>query len=84
MKKYKFEFDYKTIDAVMIAWNCIWVSSIIMLITNLLSEMFGGYFQFLAAFFIVLGYIASFIYTIIYVIRYVLEGTTIIEVKSEE
>ena len=87
MKKYKFEFDYKFFDCLLLAGQCLLAS----IIFNVIISFFIGFLEgalmtdsiFLFGIVPILSYIFGIVYSLVAIIRYVLEGVTIKEIEQE-
>lgn len=85
MKKYKFEFDYKFFDYLLLAGQCLLAS----IIFNIIVSFLGGFLEgalmtdsiFLFGIVPMLSYIFGIVYSLVAIIRYVLEGVTIKEIE---
>ena len=85
MKKYKFEFDYKFFDCLLLAGQCLLASIIFNVIIAFLVGFLEGALMtdsiFLFGIVPILSYIFGIVYSLVAIIRYVLEGVTIKEVE---
>lgn len=84
MKKYKFEFDYKFFDCLLLAGQCLLVSIISVLVFSfLVGVILGPFLSDVIALNLIMtvGYIFPFVYSIIAIARYLLEGVTIKEIE---
>ena len=87
MKKYKFEFDYKFFDCLLLAGQCLLASIIFNVIISFLIGFLEGALMtdsiFLFGIVPILSYIFGIVYSLVAIIRYVLEGVTIKEIEQE-
>jgi len=84
MKKYKFEFDYKFFDCLLLAGQCLLVSLISVLVFSFLGGLIlGSFLSDMIALNLIMtvGYIFPFVYSIIAIARYLIEGVTIKEIE---
>ena len=85
MKKYKFEFDYKFFDCLLLAGQCLLAAIIFSIIISFLVGFLEGVLMtdtiFLFSIAPTLSYIFGIVYSLVAIIRYVLEGVTIKEVE---
>ena len=84
MKKYKFEFDYKFFDCLLLAGQCMLVSIVSVLVFSFIAGATLGAFlgdMFIIEIIMFVGYVFPFVYSIIAIARYLLEGVTIKEIE---
>ena len=84
MKKYKFEFDYKFFDCLLLAGQCLLVSIISVLVFSFLGGVILGPFLsdvIALNLIMIVGYIFPSVYSIIAIARYLFEGVTIKEIE---
>nr|DAJ21539.1 MAG TPA: hypothetical protein [Siphoviridae sp. ct8IY7] len=84
MKKYKFEFDYKFFDCLLLAGQCLLVSLVSVLAFSFLGGLILGAFlsdMIALNLIMIVGYIFPFVYSIIAIARYLIEGVTIKEIE---
>ena len=75
MKKYKFEFDYKFFDCLLLAGQCLLASIIFNIIVSFLVGFLEGALMTDCIF------LFGIVYSLVAIIRYVLEGVTIKEIE---